>query len=74
MAFELAAFAGTGSRKCTKGKAGSSMMASSVLTAMSRTWLLKNTIDDRFIVCSLNLDDTPEEILYGYGINISRYG
>ena len=50
------------------------MMASSTLTAMSRTWLLKNTIDDRFIVCSLNLDDTPEEILYGYGINISRYG
>jgi len=23
---------------------------------------------------SLNLDDTPKEILYGYGINISRYG
>src|SRR2546425_939172 len=99
MGFELAAFAGTGPKKCTEGNVGSSMMASSVLTTTSRTWLLKNTIDDRFISCSfyniqfgryiyyqiyrfylsaslksLNFDDTPKEILYGYGINVSRYG
>src|SRR2546423_15664745 len=111
MGFESAAFAGTGSTKCARGKAGSSMTTSSVLTAMSRTWHAKNTIDNRFISCSfyiiisnyhteqyfvtmqlaryiyyqilrfylltsllsLNLDDTPKEILYGYGINISRY-
>src|SRR6266480_3507298 len=104
MGFESAAFAGTGSTKCARGKAGSSMTTSSVLTAMSRTWHAKNTIDNRFISCSfyiiisnyrtvqyhastrfesyiyyqiyrfyllaslksLNLDDTPKEILYGY--------
>src|SRR2546423_10018295 len=112
MGFELAAFAGIGPKKCTRGKVGSRMATSSVLTTMSRTWPAKNTIDSRFIACSfyniisnyhtvqyhastqfgryiyyqiyrfyllaslksLNLDDTPKEILYGYGINISRYG
>src|SRR5205085_8400560 len=112
MGFESAAFAGAGPKKCTRGKVGSKMTTSSVLTTMSRTWLAQNTIDSRFIVCSfyniisifhtvqyhdstqfgrniyyqlyrfyllaslksLNLDNTPKEILYGYGINISRYG